>query len=282
MYCGREVRFGLDVAQHQLEWPDLLHRVQFAEEQGFDGAWVFDHFKPLYGDPGGPCLEGWTLLAGLAAQTSRIRLGTLVTGMTYRHPSVLATQAVTVDQISNGRLELGLGAAWNEPEHRAFGIPFPAIKERAERLEEGIEVMRSLMTRDGASFKGKHYQLEQATYRPRPVQQPHPPIWIGASGEQLMLPIVARQADAWHAFGSADALGRKSRLLDEYAEKAGRDPKQILRSTSLSISEPLEQARRKAERLRDAGFGYLVVSWPAEGERKVQEFARTVIPSFSA
>lgn len=276
------MRFGLDVAQHQLEWSELLRRVRFAEELGFDGAWVFDHFKPLYGDPNGPCLEGWTLLAALAAQTSRIRLGTLVTGITYRHPSVLATEAVTVDQISNGRLELGIGAAWNEPEHREFGIQFPEIKERAERLEEGIEVMRTLMTRDRASFQGRHYRLEQATYRPRPVQRPHPPIWIGASGEQLMLPIVARQADAWHAFGSLDGLARKSRLLDEYAQKAGRDPKRILRSSSLSISEGLDQARRKAERLAEAGFGYIVVSWPADGERKVAEFLRAVMPAVGA
>ncbi len=276
------MRFGLDVAQHQLEWPELLQRVKLAEDLGFDGAWVFDHFKPLYGDPSGPCLEGWTLLAGLAANTSRIRLGTLVTGITYRHPSILATEAVTVDHISNGRLELGLGAAWNEPEHREFGIPFPAIKERAERLEEGIEVMRTLMTRDGASFKGRHYQLDNATYRPRPIQQPHPPIWVGASGEQLMLPIVARQADAWHAFGSADSMARKSQLLDRLAEQAGRDPKRILRSSSLSISEPLDQARRKAERLREAGFGYLVVSWPAEGQRKVEEFVKTVISAVAS
>jgi F420-dependent oxidoreductase-like protein len=276
------MRFGLDVAQHQLEWPELLQRVRFAEELGFDGAWVFDHFKPLYGDSTGPCLEGWTLLAALAAQTSRIRLGTLVTGITYRHPAVLATEAVTVDHISGGRLELGLGAAWNEPEHREFGIPFPAISERAERLEEGIEVMRTLMTRDAASFMGRHYRLEQATYRPRPVQRPHPPIWIGASGEQLMLPIVARQADAWHAFGSADSMLRKSKLLDEYAEQAGRDRKQILRSSSLSISEGVDQARRKAERLAEAGFGYLVVSWPAEGERKVEEFVKKVVASVGA
>lgn len=282
MYCGREVRFGLDVAQHQLEWPELLQRVKLAEELGFDGAWVFDHFKPLYGDASGPCLEGWTLLAGLAANTSRIRLGTLVTGITYRHPSVLATEAVTVDQISNGRLELGLGAAWNEPEHREFGIPYPPIKERAERLEEGIEVMRTLMTRDGATFKGRHYQLDNATYRPRPIQQPHPPIWVGASGEQLMLPIVARQADAWHAFGSTDSMTRKSKLLDSLAQQAGRDPTSILRSSSLSISEPLEQARRKAERLREAGFGYLVVSWPAEGQRKVEAFVKTVMSAVAS
>lgn len=276
------MRLGLDVAQHQLEWPELLRRVQFAEQLGFDGAWVFDHFKPLYGDPGGPCMEGWTLLAGLASHTTRIRLGALVTGMTYRHPSVLATEAVTVDHISHGRLELGLGAAWNEPEHREFGIPFPAIRERAERLEEGIEVMRTLMTRDKGSFKGRHYQLDHATFHPRPVQKPHPPIWIGASGEQLMLPIVARQADAWHAFGSAESMARKSKLLDQYAEQAGRNPKDILRSSSLSISESLDQARRKAERLADDGFGYLVVSWPAEGERKVEEFLKKVVASVGA
>jgi len=276
------MRIGLDVAQHQLQWPELLRRVKFAEELGFDGAWVFDHFKPLYGDPSGPCLEGWTVLAGLAAQTSRIRLGTLVSGITYRHPSVLATEAVTVDQISNGRLELGLGAAWNEPEHRELGIPFPAIKERAERLEEGIEVMRTLMTRDVASFKGRHYQLDHATYHPRPVQQPHPPIWIGASGEQLMLPIVARQANAWHGFGSAESMARKSKLLDDYAEQAGRNPKDILRSSSLSISETLDQARGKAERLAEAGFGYLVVSWPSEGERKVEQFVKTVAAAVTA
>ncbi len=278
VYRGRAVRFSLDVAQHQLSWSQILERVQFAEARGFDGAWVFDHFKPLYGDPAGPCLEGWTLLAGLAAQTTCIRLGALVTGMTYRHPSVLATEAVTVDHISNGRLEIGVGAAWNEPEHHELGIPFPAIKARAERLEEGIEVMRALMTKDHATFNGRHYTLEAATYHPRPVQKPHPPIWIGASGEQLMLPIVARQADAWHAFGSADALVRKSKLLDEYAQKAGRDPKRILRSSSLSLSEPLDQVRRKAERLREAGFSYLVVSWPAEGQSKVEEFVKQVMP----
>src|SRR5881398_472781 len=108
------MRIGLDVAQHQLLWPELAARVQFAEHAGFDGAWVFDHFKPLYGNPNGPCMEGWTLGAGLAAQTSRIRLGVLVTGVTYRHPSILAAEAVTIDHISKGRLEIGMGAAWHQ------------------------------------------------------------------------------------------------------------------------------------------------------------------------
>ncbi|TME85132.1 MAG: LLM class flavin-dependent oxidoreductase [Chloroflexi bacterium] len=145
------MRIGLDVAQHQLLWPELAERVQFAESAGFDGAWVFDHFTPLYGDRNGPCMEAWTLLAGLAALTSRLRLGVLVTGITYRPPSILATEAITVDHISNGRLELGLGAAWHQPEHEELGIPFPPLKERAERLEEGAQVIRLVMTKDRAS-----------------------------------------------------------------------------------------------------------------------------------
>jgi F420-dependent oxidoreductase-like protein len=275
------MRIGLDVAQHQLLWPELAERVRFAESAGFDGAWVFDHFSPLYGDPNGPCLEGWTLLAGLAAITSRIRLGVLVTGITYRHPSVLATEAITVDHISNGRLELGVGAAWHQPEHEALGIPFPPIRERAERLEEGVQVIRLLMTKDRASFSGRHYHLRNASYHPRPVQRPHPPIWIGASGEQLMLPIVARQADAWHAFGSDQSMARKSRLLDELAEKAGRNPKAILRSASLSLSRPWDQVRRRAGQLREAGFGYVIAEWPSEGKRRLDEFVEKFMPELT-
>jgi len=275
------MRIGLDLAQHQLLWPDLVERVQFAEAAGFDGVWIFDHFTPLYGDPNGPCMEGWTLLAGLAAVTSRIRLGVLVTGITYRHPSILATEAITVDHISRGRLELGLGAAWHQPEHEALGIPFPPLKERAERLEEGAQVIRLLMTKDGTSFSGRHYQLAGASYHPKPVQRPHPPIWIGAGGEQLMLPIVARQADAWHAFGSEESMARKSRLLDQLAEKAGRDPKAILRSASLSLSRPWDQVRRRAAQLRSAGFAYLIAEWPSEGKGRLEEFVEKVMPELS-
>jgi len=213
--------------------------------------------------------------------TSRIRLGVLVTGITYRHPSILATEAITVDHISKGRLELGVGAAWHQPEHEALGIPFPPIKERAERLEEGVQVMRLLMTKDGASFSGRHYQLSRASYHPRPVQRPHPPIWIGAGGEQLMLPIVARQADAWHAFGSEESMARKSRVLDQLAEKAGRDPKAILRSASLSLSRPWDQVRRRAAQLREAGFGYLIAEWPSEGKGRLDAFVEKVMPELT-
>jgi F420-dependent oxidoreductase-like protein len=272
------MRLGLDVAQHQLDWQELLRRVRFAEEAGFDGAWVFDHFKPLYGDRNGPCMEGWMLLAALAASTERIRLGTLVTGATYRHPSVLAAQAATVDQVSGGRLELAVGAAWFEGEHRELGIPFPPIRERAQRLEEAVQVMRRLMTEDGATFEGRHYRLEGATYHPRPAQQPHPPIWIGASGERLTIPIAARQADVWHSSGSTEALVRKTEVLERAAEAAGRDPASIARASDLSISEPWEHVVERADTLAKTGFSYLVVSWPSEGWGRLEEFVSDVLP----
>src|SRR3990170_1608078 len=263
------MRLGLDVAQHHLSWEEILARVRYAEETGFDGAWVFDHFQSLYGDPGGPCLEGWTLLAALAAATERIRLGTLVTVMTHRHPSVLATEAVTVDHVSNGRLELAVGAAWNDTEHQQLGIEFPIVAERAERLEEGIEVLRALMTKDHVTYEGKYYGLANATYQPRPVQRPHPPIWIGASGERLMLPVVARQADVWHTFGTVEELRKRARLLDAMIGDAGRPPSAVVRATDLSISEEWDDVRRRADGFREAGFTYLVVEWPTEGKGRL-------------
>lgn len=275
------MRIGVDIAQHHLSWDDLVERVRFAEDAGFDGAWVFDHFTPLYGDARGPCLEAYTLLAGLAARTSRIRLGALVTGITYRHPSILATEAITVDHVSGGRLELAVGAAWFGDEHAEMGIPFPPTGERADRLEEAIAVLRALMTSDEATFEGRHYQLRGATYRPRPVQQPHPPIWVGAGGRRRTIPIAARHADAWHAFGSVDELRAKAAVLDDHARRAGREPADILRSTNLSLSEPWDEVRTTALRLADAGFTYLIASWPAEGRGRLEEFVDRLLPELS-
>ena len=275
------MRFDLDAAQHQLEWPELLSRARYAEDAGFTAAWVFDHFKPLYGDASGPCFEAWTLLAALAASTERIRLGAMVTGVTYRHPSILATEAVTVDHMSNGRLELGIGAAWFEEEHRELGIPFPPVEDRVEMLEEAVQVVRLLMTEDRATFQGKHYALRGATYHPRPVQRPHPPIWIGAAGERLAIPVAARRADVWNVFGSIESLERKSEVLDRHAKQAGRDPSEIVRTTDLSISEPWDDVRRNLEALRQIGFTGVVVSWPSEGKGRLEEFVDRVMPEFA-
>jgi F420-dependent oxidoreductase-like protein len=272
------MRVDLVLDQHQLEWEALLERVRFAEDAGFVGAWVFDHFKPLYGPAGGPCLEAWTLLAALAASTSTIRLGPLVTGVTYRHPSVLAAEVVTVDHASGGRVELGIGAAWFAEEHEELGIPFPRPAERIGRLDEALRVIVALMTEEDVDFEGRYYQLRGATYRPLPVQRPHPPIWIGGGGERKLLPLAARRADVWHGFGPVDELARKSRRLDQLAEEAGRDPATLGRSTHLSLSHPWDEVRRTAEALHAAGFGTLTASWPSEGQACVDEFVDKVLP----
>ncbi len=275
------MRFGLDVAQHQLRWDELLERARLAEDAGFEGVWLFDHFKPLYGDREGPCMEGWSLLAALAVATARVRMGLLVTGVTYRHPAVLAAQAATVDHVSGGRLDLGMGAAWYEREHRELGISFPPSRERAGRLEEAVQVMRLVMTTRG-SFDGRYYRLEDASYNPKPVQRPHPPFWIGAGGERLTLPIAARQADVWHTYGSVQELERKSKLLDRHAQQSGRDPSSIVRATSLSISERWEHVRARVDALRAAGFAYLHVSWPSEGRGRLEEFVERVMPDYGS
>jgi F420-dependent oxidoreductase-like protein len=276
------MKFGLDISQHQLDYDEILTRARLAEEAGFDGAWVFDHFKPLYGDPSGPCLEGWSLLAALARDTERLRLGALVTGVTYRHPSVLAAQAVTVDHLSGGRLELGLGAAWFEQEHRELGIDFPGAAERAARLEEAAIVLKKLMTEDGANFAGRHYRLNGARYNPKPLQRPHPPLWIGANGERRTLPIAGRLADVWHGSGSVASLARKAGIVREAARAAGRDPDEVTLASWLSISEPFEEVTERARALQDLGFGYLVVSWPSEGRARLEAFISEVMPALSS
>jgi F420-dependent oxidoreductase-like protein len=271
------VRFGLDVAQQRMPWNEVASRAQFAEQLGFDGVWGFDHFQPMYGSGPGECFEGYTTLAALAALTTRVRLGLLVTGITYRHPSMLAAEAITIDHVSDGRLELAVGSAWFDREHHELGIPFPSTRDRVDMLDEAVELMIGLMTTDGYSFPGKHFQLDGATLHPRPVQQPHIPLWIGGTGERRTLPLAARFGDAWHGFGGVAQLVPKSRRLDELAEAAGRDPAAILRTASLSLDGPVDEIRRTVDEWRDAGFGYLIAGWPGEGREAVERFATEVV-----
>ena len=274
------MKFGLDVAQQRMPWDELVRRVQLAEDFGFDGMWGFDHFQPMYGEGPGETFEGMTTLAALAGVTSRIRLGLLVTGVTYRHPSVLAAQAVTIDHASHGRLNLSLGAAWYEKEHRELGIPFPSTPERFDLLEDALEIVTRLFTGEVVSYEGKRVSLHDAVLGPRPVQQPHPPIWIGGTGPTRTLPLAARFADVWHAFGTPNSLREASARVDALATEAGRDPASIMRAGSLSLDD-LETARRHAAKWRDAGFGYLVCGWPGAGESQVEAFVRDVLPEFA-
>jgi F420-dependent oxidoreductase-like protein len=275
------MRFGIDIAQQRLAFDEIVDRVRFGEELGFDGAWGFDHFVPMYGQGPGECFEGMTTLAALATVTTRIRLGLLVTGVTYRHPSVLTVEAITVDHASHGRLELALGAAWYEAEHRQLGIEFPSIGERFDRLEDTLEIVIRLMTGEVVSYDGHHFGLTEARTWPIPVQRPHPPIWIGGSGLRRTLPLAARYADVWHSYGSPEELGELSARLDRLAGEAGRDPAAIRRASSLSLSEPDAVVRANIEAMAAAGFTYLVCGWPSEGRSRVEAFAGDVIADYA-
>ncbi len=267
------MRFGLDIAQQRMTWNDNADRARFADALGFDGIWGFDHFQPMYGDGPGECFEAMTTLAAWSGITTNVRLGVLVAGMTYRHPSVFATEAMTIDHASGGRLELSYGAAWFEEEHVALGIPFPELKRRVDAFEEAVQIVRGLLTTDGFTFEGEHFQTHDATIRPRAVQSPHPPIWIGASGEARMMPIAARYADVWHCFGPPSVLTEKSERISAHAEVAGRDPASILRAASISLENDLDTIAHHIDKWTDAGFGYLVCGWPAGGKEQVEVFA---------
>ena len=209
--AGR-VSFGIKTAQQHTTYEEILQIWQAADQEPLiEHAWVFDHFIPQDPPFDGPCLEGWTLLAALAAQTKRLRIGVLVTGNTYRHPAILAKMAATVDQISGGRLDFGLGAAWNEAEHAMYGIPLHSAKERIARLGEACEVIQRLWTEPLANFSGEYYQLSEARCEPKPLQQPRPPFVIGGGGERLTLKIVARYADIWNII---------PRAVEEFARKS--------------------------------------------------------------
>lgn len=275
------MRFGLDIAQQRMPFGEVVARARLAERLGFTGVWGFDHFQPMYGQGPGECFEGMTTLAALAGLTSRVRLGLLVTGVTYRHPSVLAAQALTVDHASQGRLELALGAAWYEREHRELGIPFPATGERFDLLEDALEIVSRLFTGERVSYAGRRVSLDHAQLRPLPVQQPRPPLWIGGSGPRRTLPLVARYADVWHTAWAEDYPALSARL-DRLAGAAGRDPGAIMRAGSLSLSEPWPEVRAAVERHVEQGFGYLVCGWPGEGADRVIEFAETVRPDYLA
>jgi F420-dependent oxidoreductase-like protein len=229
----KHLRFGIKTAPQATTYEDMLRVWQEADEiPTIEHAWLFDHFMPIgNNDPAGPVLEGWSLLAAFAAQTKRLRLGLMVTGNTYRHPAVLANIGATVDIISHGRLDFGIGAGWNELEHTAYGIPLYKPGERIRRLGEACEVVKLLWTETVANFDGKYYQLKDARCEPKPVQKPYPPFVIGGGGEQLTLRVVAQYADIWNFVGgSVDDLLHKMAVLDEHCAAIGRDPAAIERS----------------------------------------------------
>jgi F420-dependent oxidoreductase-like protein len=229
------MRFGVFTSLMAQTWPGVLELWQHLERTGWDIACVADHFMPNTRDREGAVLEAWSTLSALAAVVPRMRIGTIVLGNTYRHPAVLAKMAAQVDIITGGRLVLGLGAAWQQNEHEAYGIPFYTVRERLERLDEACTVIRSLWTQQRSNFQGRYYQLSDAPLEPKPVQKPRPELMIGGGGERLTLRVVARQADHWNVWAGPKVLARKTAILEEHCSKAGRDSKTIQRSVNMAL-----------------------------------------------
>lgn len=311
------IKFGAVPNQSGVTWDELLAIWQELDtDSNFDSLWLMDHFVTGFGmafGSEGPCLEGWTALAALAQATSRVRLGIMVTGNTYRHPAVLAKQATTVDHISGGRLELGIGAAWHAYEHEAFAIPFYSAKERAERLEEAVHLIKLLWTQPLPKLDGKYYQLNAPPYNPPNVQQPHPPILVGGGGEKKTLRIVAKYADATNVSGTPEEVKHKFEVLDGHCRDIGRDPSTIRRTiqaplfmtddeafrqrvlTGMSAalgSTPEEAARSlligsvaeikvKVQEFVDAGVQeFMLALWPRFHRDSLLRFSKEVIPAF--
>jgi F420-dependent oxidoreductase-like protein len=248
---------------------DVLERFwKDADELGFNGVWNYDHFYGLYlaGQPLElPTLEAWTTLAAMAKVTTRARIGCMVTGVTYRHPAVLANMAVSVDHISGGRLEFGIGAAWHEPEHLTYGIEFPSAGTRIAMLDEACEIIRRLWTEDKVDHEGRFWKLHDAICEPKPVQS-RIPIVIGGSGPRKTLRVVAKHADEWNApAATADDYRKLSAILDEHCATVGREPSEIRRSVQMFLfsndDRTIDAVPTQIDELEEAGVEHVVLSF---------------------
>jgi F420-dependent oxidoreductase-like protein len=261
------MRFEFKTANHYSTWPEILAVWREADQiELFQAGWLFDHFYPIQpADPQGPCLEGWTMLSALAQSTRRLRLGTMVTGVHHRHPALLAKMVATVDIISGGRLEVGVGAGWNVQESDAYGIELGGLRERFDRFDEALHVLTSLLSREATDFDGAYFQLRDAHCEPKALQTPHPPILIGGTGEKRTLPAVARYAQRWDAATAKTPaeFARKRDVLAGYCDALGREVSEITTSTHIrftpgqDISEVADAAAEFAEVGVDVAIIYL-------------------------
>lgn len=272
-----KLRFGV-VTSSRRPFPEIVDRWREAEALGFDTVWVTDHFitgnEP--GEDEKPIYEAWTLIAALAMVTERIRFGVMVTGNTYRNPALLAKEAVTVDHISNGRLEFGVGAGWWEREHEAYGYPFPPPRELVDRFEEALEIFTRLQEQERADFQGTYYWVKDAPFEPKPIQKPHIPLLIGSFGPR-MLGLTAKYADIWNTRGEVTEAAERSRMLDEKCREIGRDPGEIRRSIwpHQHPWESIDNVNSVIESYRAEGFTDFVFTWPPDDRLEVmREFMR--------
>ena len=261
-----------------LPFTEVLDLARHAEATGWDGLWYADHFMPNAPDTSAPWPEAWTTLTGVGALVPRLRLGTLVTGNTYRHPAVLAKMAATLDHMTGGRVILGLGSGWQENEHRQYGIPFYTVRERLERLDEACTVIKALFTETKATFDGRFYQLDDASLEPKPVQQPLP-LLIGGGGEKRTLRITARHADAWNVWGDVAILRHKMEILDRHCADLGRDPKAIRRSAVALLF--LSDDQKYLDQMRNADIAMpTVIGTPEEVRQTLDDYASIGVDEF--
>jgi F420-dependent oxidoreductase-like protein len=259
------MRFAIKTRPEHQTWEEMRDVWVAADEIPlFESAWNWDHFYPLSGDMAGPNFEAWTMLAALAQATHRIRLGCQVTGMIYRHPAVLANMAATVDVISGGRLELGVGAGWNQMECDAYGIELPPLKERFDRFDEGVEAMLALLTEKEANFSGEYFTLTNARCEPKPVQRPHPPVTIGGSGPKRTLRAAAKWAQQWNMLVRKDISEwtAAKEILAGHCAAIGRDVSEITCSVNVRLDDGLDAAVAQATEFRDAGIDLAIVNLP--------------------
>ena len=286
------MRYALMIeAQQGLSYAELLAIAQRAEAAGFEAMFRSDHYESFPGPPGRPTTDAWTVLAGIARETTKIRLGVLVSPVTFRFPGALAKTVATVDEMSGGRVELGIGAGWNVDEHRRHGFPFPPIEDRADMLEEQLAIVRGLWEEpDGWSFTGRHYQVEDAIFYPKPVQRPRVPILVGGSGTPRSIRLAARYADEFN-LSSADAprVAEKLAKLDEACRAIGREPGSIRRSAmvgTMIAADPARLAARKQALLAELSPDETAEDWFATREQRwifgTPDQARAKIAEFAA
>lgn len=308
--------FGIQTGQQHRSYEEILALWQAAERLGYRYAWLYDHLVPVGGDLDGNVFEGWSLLASLLSRTETIRGGILVSCVMFRQPAILAKSAATIDHTSGGRLEFGIGACWNAWEADLYGVPFPPLRERLERLDEAVNVVRTMWDPSAENYEGSYYKVSGAHVSPPPTQRPHPPIWIGGFGKRRLPDIVARQADGWNAiFLTYDEYRERRDVILRACDAASRDPATLRMSFGQRVSVDRdekvaeERARLTYERhgaafdqqVRDrfifgtplkvaeeiARFGELGVEqfvlwheppFDAEAEDQLREFAETVMP----
>ncbi len=310
------IRFGVYTSLRPLEWEPIRDLWQKADQWGYDSLWHCDHFYQAFPpDPDGPCLEGWTTITALSQLTKRARIGVMVSGVAYRNPCVLAKIASTLDIVSGGRLNLGIGAGWYEQEHRNFGIEFKSQAGRLQALDEACQIIKSMFTEDRTTLHGRHYDVTDAACVPKPLQKPHPPIMVAGMGEKVLLKIVARHADMWNGGGTPERMKRAVEIIARHAEAAGRDSGAIEKTVIIPLCYGMpaeaetavasamagvmqtsaEEARKgmvigsgeqcldKIQRYVEAGITHFIfLVTPFNVEDEFQRFAEDIIPKFKS